>query len=144
FKKKFHGNEHHFLDTVNYIYLSTASLQNAINDFKNVADKFQSESKLIDKTNPLSLRIVNDQLIQLERAFINPLGNSIERSDVKHVVYAPSRKDQYNAAGFPTIFDAIEDNDIINTQRQIAITTYFIRSAVSVLQQPTKLQTTSA
>lgn len=33
--------------------------------------------------SPMELRTVNDQLMQLERAFLNPLGNSVEQSDLK-------------------------------------------------------------
>jgi hypothetical protein len=31
----------------------------------------------------IQLRIINDQLMQLERAFQNPLGNSPEQADLK-------------------------------------------------------------
>ena len=59
----------------------------------------------------------------------------------RHVIYAPSRNNKYNALGFPTITDALEDRNETNIRRQIAIVTYFIRSAISVLQQPIKFQT---
>ncbi|CAF4300469.1 unnamed protein product [Rotaria magnacalcarata] len=91
--------------------------------------------------SPLQLRIVNDQLMQLERAFQNPLGNSIQQADLKHTIYAPSRTNRYNALGFPSITDAIEDRNMTNVQQQISIVTYFIRSAISVLHQPTTIQT---
>ncbi|CAF1680887.1 unnamed protein product, partial [Adineta ricciae] len=90
---------------------------------------------------PLQLRIINDQLMQLERAFQNPLGNSIEQSDLKHIVYAPSRTNRYNARGFPSITDAIEDRNITLIQQQISIATYFVQSAVSVLRPPQAIQT---
>jgi len=61
----------------------------------------------------------------------------------RHVVYAPSRTNRYNARGFPSITDAIEDRNITNIQQQVSIVTYFIHSAISVLQQPNKIQATS-
>jgi hypothetical protein len=61
----------------------------------------------------------------------------------RHIVYAPSRTNRYNARGFPSITDAIEDFNTTNIQQQISIVTYFIHSATSVLQRPNKIQTTS-
>ncbi|CAF4397861.1 unnamed protein product, partial [Adineta steineri] len=117
------------------------SLQNAIDQFKNAATQFNYRVQTtLDKSNPIQLRIVNDQLMQVERAFQNPLGNSIEQSTLKHTIYAPSRTNRYNARGFPTITDAIEDRNITNIQQQISIVTYFIHSAISVLQPPNKIQ----
>ena len=60
---------------------------------------------------------------------------------LRHSVYAPSRTNRYNARGFPSITDAIEDRNVTIIEQQIAIVTYFIRSAISVLQPPNKLQT---
>ncbi|CAF0790038.1 unnamed protein product [Didymodactylos carnosus] len=96
----------------------------------------QSVARMYGLLAIINTRMASDQLLQLERAFINPLGNDLENPDLKHTVFAPSRNNRYNAAGFPTITDAIDDNDISNTQRQIAYVTYFIRSAITVLQQP--------
>ncbi|CAF1471670.1 unnamed protein product [Adineta steineri] len=121
--------------------INFTSLQNAIDQFKNAATQFNYRIQTtLDKLNPIQLRIVNDQLMQVERAFQNPLGNSIEQSTLKHTIYAPSRTNRYNARGFPTITDAIEDRNITNIQQQISIVTYFIHSAISVLQPPNKIQ----
>ncbi|CAM4941141.1 unnamed protein product [Rotaria socialis] len=121
--------------------INFTSLQIAIDQFKSVADQFnQRIQTTLDKSNPLQLRIVNDQLMQLERAFQNPLGNSIQQADLKHTIYAPSRTNRYNALGFPSITDAIEDRNMTNVQQQISIVTYFIRSAISVLHQPSTIQ----
>ncbi|CAF2629093.1 unnamed protein product [Rotaria sp. Silwood2] len=124
--------------------INFTSLQNAIDEFKTVADEFnQRIQTTLDKSNPIQVRIVNDQLMQLERAFQNPLGNSIQQADLKHTIYAPSRTDRYNARGFPSITDAVEDRNITNIHQQISLVTYFIRSAISVLHQPNRIQTTS-
>ncbi|CAF0953290.1 unnamed protein product [Adineta steineri] len=121
--------------------INFTSLQIAIDQFKNAATQFNYRVQTtLDKSNPIQLRIVNDQLMQVERAFQNPLGNSIEQSTLKHTIYAPSRTNRYNARGFPTITDAIEDRNITNIQQQISIVTYFIHSAITVLQSPNKIQ----
>ncbi|CAF1088366.1 unnamed protein product [Adineta steineri] len=121
--------------------INFTSLQNAIDQFKNAATQFNYRIQTtLDKSNPIQLRIVNDQLMQVERAFQNPLGNSIEQSTLKHTIYAPSRTNRYNARGFPTITDAIEDRNITIIQQQISIVTYFIHSAITVLQSPNKIQ----
>ncbi|CAF1534920.1 unnamed protein product [Rotaria sp. Silwood1] len=52
----------------------------------------------------------------------------------KHIVYAPATNDMYEAAGFPTISDAIVTGDQIIIEQQVAIATYFTRGAVSVLK----------
>ena len=56
---------------LNWIDQSTFSFQ----------QRKDSHYKLI--CSPLQLRIINDQLMQLERAFQNPLGNSPEQADLK-------------------------------------------------------------
>ncbi|UJR30769.1 hypothetical protein I4U23_018289 [Adineta vaga] len=123
------------------VSINFTSLQNAIDQFKIVADQFNHRVQTtLDKSKPIQLRIINDQLMQLERAFQNPLGNNIDQSDLKHVVYAPSRTNRYNARGFPSITDAIEDRNTTLIQQQISIVTYFIRSAISVLQTPHVIQ----
>ena len=59
----------------------------------------------------------------------------------RHIVYAPSRTNRYNARGFPAITDAIEDRNATLIQQQISIVTYFIQSAGSVLRPPQIIQT---
>jgi hypothetical protein len=43
----------------------------------------QISNQLIFIYSPLQLRIINDQLMQLERAFQNPLGNGAQQADLK-------------------------------------------------------------
>jgi hypothetical protein len=54
--------------------------------------------------------------------------------DKRHIVYAPSKYDQYASAGFPNIADAIVDGDLAEIERQISIGTFFIRGASSTLK----------
>ena len=45
------------------------------------------------------------------------------------------KSNQYAAAGFPAISDAIASGDITEINNQVAIATYFVRGALSTLKQ---------
>ncbi|CAF1229294.1 unnamed protein product [Rotaria sordida] len=109
-------------------------LRNAINDFGKTAEDFVARSKLMDRENPYEIRFYNDQLLQLERSFLNPLGQGGDYTDFKHIVFAPSKDNQYAASGFPTISDAIFNNNQTEIEYQVAIATYFVRGALSILK----------
>ncbi|CAF4886685.1 unnamed protein product [Rotaria sp. Silwood1] len=84
---------------------------------------------------PYEIRAYNDQLLQLERAFLNPLGRGADYTDYKHIIYAPAKGDKYAAAGLPTIGDALATGNQIEIDKEIAIAAYFIRGALSILKQ---------
>ena len=56
-------------------------------------------------------------------------------SSIRHIIYAPAKTNKYAASGFPTIGDAIASGDPIELEHQVAIATYFVRSATSVLKE---------
>ena len=91
-------------------------------------------------------------MLQLERAFLNPLGQGGDYTDLKyelcfslndlfydfyfrHIIYAPTKGNQYAAAGFPATIDAIAIGDITEINNQVAIATYFVRGALSTLKR---------
>ncbi|CAF2913670.1 unnamed protein product [Rotaria sp. Silwood2] len=84
---------------------------------------------------PYEIRAHNDQLLQLERPFLNPLGRGADYTDYKHIIYAPAKGDKYDAAGLPTISDALATGNQIEIDKEIAIAAYFIRGALSILKQ---------
>jgi hypothetical protein len=51
------------------------------------------------------------------------------------VVYAPSKNNQYAAAGFPSIGDSIASGNATDISNQVAIVTYFIRGAIATLKE---------
>ncbi|CAF0745500.1 unnamed protein product [Adineta steineri] len=110
-------------------------LRSAIDDFDKTAQDFVRRSKVMDTENPYIIRAYNDQLLQLERAFLNPLGQDSDHTDFKHIVYAPPKTNRYAALGFPTIIDAIASGDKTEINNQIAIATYFVRGALSTLKE---------
>ncbi|CAM4944796.1 unnamed protein product [Rotaria socialis] len=110
-------------------------LRDAINEFSQVANEFVERSKSMDIENPYEIRLYNDQLLQLERAFLNPLGQGPNDSDMKHIIYAPSKTSTYATLGFPGITDAIVNGIRTEIVNQIAIATFFIRGASSTLKE---------
>ncbi|CAF4274049.1 unnamed protein product, partial [Rotaria sp. Silwood2] len=112
-----------------------AILRNAINDFEKAANDFVTRSKPLNIENPYEIRAYNDQLLQLERAFLNPLGQGLDYPDYKHVIFVPAKTNQYSASGFPTISDAIVGGNQTEINQEIAIIVYFIRGALSTLKE---------
>uniref|UniRef100_A0AAX7V699 Glutamate carboxypeptidase 2 n=1 Tax=Astatotilapia calliptera TaxID=8154 RepID=A0AAX7V699_ASTCA len=92
---------------------------------------------------PLQLRIMNDQLMYLERAFIDPLGLP-GRPFYRHVIFAPSSHNKYAGESFPGIYDALFD--IQNSadpakaweevKRQISIAAFTVHAAAMTLTPP--------
>uniref|UniRef100_A0A8C4DVD9 Glutamate carboxypeptidase 2 n=1 Tax=Dicentrarchus labrax TaxID=13489 RepID=A0A8C4DVD9_DICLA len=92
---------------------------------------------------PLQVRIMNDQLMYLERAFIDPLGLP-GRPFYRHVIFAPSSHNKYAGESFPGIYDALFD--IQNSadpekaweevKRQISIAAFTVHAAAMTLTPP--------
>lgn len=61
--------------------------------------------------------------------------HSIDYFSFRHILYAPSKNNQYAATGFPAISDAIASGDITEIEHQVAIATYFIRGALASLKE---------
>ena len=53
----------------------------------------------------------------------------------RHIIYAPAKTNQYAADGFPAINDAINGGNLTEINTEVAITTYFIRGAISTLKE---------
>ncbi|XP_078515472.1 putative N-acetylated-alpha-linked acidic dipeptidase [Lissotriton helveticus] len=110
-------------------------------DFRSAAETLQKKIESLDMKNPLEVRRVNDQLMQLERAFIDPLGIA-GAPTYRHVIYAPSQHNSYAASSFPGLAAALFDieNDVQQTVRwdqvkkQISIIIFTIQSAASTLR----------
>uniref|UniRef100_UPI004038B3CD putative N-acetylated-alpha-linked acidic dipeptidase isoform X1 n=1 Tax=Callospermophilus lateralis TaxID=76772 RepID=UPI004038B3CD len=88
--------------------VSFDALFSAVNNFTEIASKFSKRLQDLDKSNLILLRIMNDQLMFLERAFIDPLGLP-DRPFYRHVIYAPSSHNKYAGKSFPGINDVFFD-----------------------------------
>uniref|UniRef100_A0AAX7TF30 Glutamate carboxypeptidase 2 n=1 Tax=Astatotilapia calliptera TaxID=8154 RepID=A0AAX7TF30_ASTCA len=119
--------------------VSFDSLFSAVENFTVAARDFHERLN----QNPLQLRIMNDQLMYLERAFIDPLGLP-GRPFYRHVIFAPSSHNKYAGESFPGIYDALFD--IQNSadpakaweevKRQISIAAFTVHAAAMTLTPP--------
>lgn len=129
--------------TLDSLNISTDNLNTSITNFHVSATKFQNRLKSIDKTNYPIVRRYNDQLKNLERAFLDP--STLEKNGYMHMLYAPSTFNKYGAYSFPTLVESIrfyQKNKtsialIEEIKYQMSIVIYTIRSAISILKEPT-------
>uniref|UniRef100_A0A3B4G5R5 Glutamate carboxypeptidase 2 n=1 Tax=Pundamilia nyererei TaxID=303518 RepID=A0A3B4G5R5_9CICH len=118
--------------------VSFDSLFSAVENFTVAARDFHERLQTLNK-----LRIMNDQLMYLERAFIDPLGLP-GRPFYRHVIFAPSSHNKYAGESFPGIYDALFD--IQNSadpakaweevKCQISIAAFTVHAAAMTLTPP--------
>ncbi|XDB65657.1 PREDICTED: putative N-acetylated-alpha-linked acidic dipeptidase [Capra hircus] len=122
--------------------VSFDSLFSAVKNFTEIASNFSERLQDLDKNNPILLRIMNDQLMFLERAFTDPLGLP-DRPFYRHVIYAPSSHNKYMGESFPGIYDALFDieNRVDpskaweEVKRQISIAAFTVQAAAGTLRE---------
>ncbi|KAM7131150.1 putative N-acetylated-alpha-linked acidic dipeptidase [Ciconia maguari] len=122
--------------------VSFDALFSAVKNFTEVAASFHERLQQIDTNNLLAVRSLNDQLMFLERAFIDPLGLP-GRPFYRHVIFAPSSHNKYAGESFPGIYDAMFD--IKNkadqheawkeVKRQISIAAFTVQAAAETLKE---------
>ncbi|KAM8904308.1 N-acetylated-alpha-linked acidic dipeptidase 2 [Spinachia spinachia] len=123
--------------------VSFDSLFSAVNNFSVAAGDFSGRLQTLNRADPLQVRVMNDQLMYLERAFIDPLGLP-GRPFYRHVIFAPSRHNKYIGQSFPGINDELFD--IKNSadpkkaweavKRQISIAAFTVHAAAMTLTPP--------
>ncbi|WCJ42581.1 Glutamate carboxypeptidase 2 [Euphorbia peplus] len=97
----------------------------SIKELTKAATKIQKEIKAIGKSrgwgwgsmlkkDQVKVRELNDRLMMAERAFTDRDGLS-GRSWYKHLIYAPSKHNDYGSNSFPGIDDATEEAKSLNT-----------------------------
>ncbi|XP_008590502.1 PREDICTED: putative N-acetylated-alpha-linked acidic dipeptidase [Galeopterus variegatus] len=122
--------------------VSFDSLFSAVKNFTEIASQFSERLQDFEKTNPILLRIMNDQLMFLERAFIDPLGLP-GRPFYRHIIYAPSSHNKYAGESFPGIYDALFDIESKvdpskawgEVKRQISIASFTVQAAAGTLRE---------
>uniref|UniRef100_A0A669BSX7 glutamate carboxypeptidase II n=1 Tax=Oreochromis niloticus TaxID=8128 RepID=A0A669BSX7_ORENI len=118
--------------------VSFDSLFSAVENFTVAARDFHERLQTLNK-----LRIMNDQLMYLERAFIDPLGLP-GRPFYRHVIFAPSSHNKYAGESFPGIYDALFDIENSadpakaweEVKRQISIAAFTVHAAAMTLTPP--------
>ncbi|XP_061313905.1 putative N-acetylated-alpha-linked acidic dipeptidase [Pezoporus flaviventris] len=122
--------------------VSFDALFSAVKNFTEVAASFHERLQQIDSNNPLAVRSLNDQLMLLERAFIDPLGLP-GRPFYRHIIFAPSSHNKYAGESFPGIYDAMFDIESKADQheaweevkRQISIAAFTVQAAAETLKE---------
>ncbi|XP_019353093.2 aminopeptidase NAALADL1 [Alligator mississippiensis] len=115
--------------------ISLAPLKAAIDQFKAIASDFnQRVMKLKEESspNPLEVRMVNDQIMLLERAFLDPRAFP-SKYYYSHVLWTP------RAAGVPTfpgLAEAHAARDWDAVRKHLSIATQAVESAASTLEPP--------
>ncbi|CAL8335905.1 unnamed protein product [Boreogadus saida] len=119
------------------------ALFSAEENFTIAARDFHVRLRNLNRADSLQVRMVNDQLMYLERAFIDPLGLP-DRPFYRHLVFAPSSHNKYAGESFPGIYDALFDIESSANQqqawqevkRQISIAAFTVHAAAMTLTQP--------
>ncbi|XP_013811419.1 N-acetylated-alpha-linked acidic dipeptidase 2-like [Apteryx mantelli] len=122
--------------------ISFDSLFSAVANFSKAATEFHRRLEQADMNDPVAVRIINDQLMFIERAFIDPLGLP-GRKFYRHVIFAPSSHNKYAGESFPGIYDAMFDIESKADQpgaweevkRQISIATFTVQAAAGTLKE---------
>ncbi|KAL5007061.1 hypothetical protein ScPMuIL_015867 [Solemya velum] len=113
-------------------------LQSASKNFSKAAMEFHTSLKKIDRKNPILVRMMNDKIMSVERAFIYAEGLP-DRPRYKHVLHSPSGMNYYGGSDFPGLEDLLYKIGT-NTGRwdqvkqHISVLTYCIQTAASILQ----------
>ncbi|XP_063763250.1 N-acetylated-alpha-linked acidic dipeptidase 2 isoform X2 [Eleginops maclovinus] len=134
---------HRHPEDMNMYKVSFDSLFSAVENFTVAARDFHERLLALNKADPLQLRAVNDQLMYLERAFIDPLGLP-GRPFYRHVIFAPSSHNKYAGESFPGIYDALFDIEHSadkqksweEVKRQISIAAFTVHAAAMTLTPP--------
>ncbi|XP_017286527.1 N-acetylated-alpha-linked acidic dipeptidase 2 isoform X1 [Kryptolebias marmoratus] len=130
-------------DQMELYKVSFDSLFSAVQNFTIAAKGFHERLQTLNREDPLQVRIMNDQLMYLERAFIDPLGLP-GRPFYRHVIFAPSRHNKYAGESFPGIYDALFDIENSadpetswkEVKRQISIAAFTVHAAAVTLTPP--------
>ncbi|XP_010632018.1 N-acetylated-alpha-linked acidic dipeptidase 2 isoform X8 [Fukomys damarensis] len=122
--------------------VSFDSLFSAVKNFSEAASDFHRRLTQLDLNNPIAVRIMNDQLMLLERAFIDPLGLPGRRF-YRHIIFAPSSHNKYAGESFPGIYDAMFDIENKadphlawkEVKKHISIAAFTIQAAAGTLKE---------
>ena len=112
-------------------------LSMALDKFAETVNRFEaSKNKLKGNSNFAKLRVVNDQMTQLEKMFIEPVTN-LSAKQRSHVFYAPNIENIYKGIFFPRIQKAIsnakETNSWEEVKREISTLLFCVNSAIKLL-----------
>ncbi|MEE6473031.1 hypothetical protein FKM82_009821 [Ascaphus truei] len=122
--------------------VSFDSLFSAVQNFTETVKLFKLRLQQLDTSNSMAVRSVNDQLMFLEQAFIDPLGLP-GQPFYRHIIFAPSSHNKYAGESFPGIYDALFDIENKpdertaweEVKRQISIAAFTVQAAAGTLEE---------
>ncbi|XP_078514544.1 N-acetylated-alpha-linked acidic dipeptidase 2-like isoform X3 [Lissotriton helveticus] len=122
--------------------VSFDSLFSAVENFTKTSIEFHKRIEQLDMNKIIDLRIMNDQLMFLERAFVDPLGLP-GRKFYRHIIFAPSSHNKYAGESFPGIYDAMFDIENRADQskaweevrQQISVAAFTVQAAAGTLEK---------
>ncbi|XP_069118842.1 N-acetylated-alpha-linked acidic dipeptidase 2-like [Argopecten irradians] len=124
-------------------------LEEAADNFTSEAVSFQAMVQNVDRNNPLAIRRINDQLMLLERAFIDPAGLP-GRPHARHVLYGDIDVNSYKGTPFPGLVDTLltltsnrqpeEETEVLweIVKQHFSVVVFSIQSAQSTLKEVTQ------
>ncbi|XP_078659044.1 aminopeptidase NAALADL1-like [Branchiostoma floridae x Branchiostoma belcheri] len=115
-------------------------LESAVTNFTSAAVRLDRKIVDVNKLNPLEVRALNDKLLYLERAFIDPLG--LPGPPFIWHVAAGFSEFNFSSTAFPSLTDAILNDGIMNSvqrldaiNKRLSVITFVIQSAASILKE---------
>ncbi|XP_056023072.1 N-acetylated-alpha-linked acidic dipeptidase 2-like [Ostrea edulis] len=120
-------------------------LYNVSRLFTSETAAFQTYVDSVDKKDPFAIRKINDQLLQLERAFTDSLGLP-GRPLARHVLFAESSVNTYAGSSFPGLADGMfeiegssdEQSRWNIVKKHFTVILHTIESAASTLRDVSK------
>ena len=122
---------------LNKLNVSTTFVHNAIQEFINVSALFQTaKDRLTGDENPLVVRAINDQLVQVDKAFISPFLKT-DDTMMKHVF---SRDTLFwgSLVSFPGVINAANNakqtGNVDEVKEQLSLVAEAILSAADIIK----------
>ncbi|XP_071079365.1 N-acetylated-alpha-linked acidic dipeptidase 2-like [Haliotis cracherodii] len=124
--------------------LDIEQLNGVILNFTMEAKAFEQRVKTLNRNDPMAVRAVNDQLMMLERAFLDSEGLP-DRPLKKHIIFAESSTNSYHGSSFPGLVDLLfklktqpNSREILErVKRHYSVILFTIQSAASTLRDVT-------
>lgn len=113
--------------------ISFDSLSKAVDKFDKACKEFEAfKNGYSEQSGLQSLRVLNDQMTKLERAFIQTVEEN-NPLQFRHVIYAPNLKNLYQGIFFPRVYRAlpraIQTHNWDEVKKEISLLVYHINSA---------------
>ena len=114
--------------------VSTVALSRAVKNFVRISREFERNKV---KQGPEKLRALNDQMMQLEKAFIQTVETN-DHKQLRHVIFGLNVRNLYGDLYFPRVHYALikaqETGDCKLVEKEISLLTYAVNSAAKVLK----------